>query len=210
MDEPTWLASTEPARMLWYLEDRASARKFRLHAVACVRRVLRLLTGAGCQGAVEAAERYADGRANAEELAVACELARKTCRSDRTAEDAKRAVVSVADVGPDFAVACWTQHFAALAVGEAAAAEQLAQANLIRCIFGNPFRPVAFSPSWRTPEIVAVVQKAYESRDFAVLPVVADFLQDAGCTDAEFLGHCRSGGEHTRGCWVVDLVRSVD
>jgi hypothetical protein len=39
--------------------------------------------------------------------------------------------------------------------------------------------------------------------------VLADALEDAGCTDADILAHCRSGGEHARGCWVcwvVDLV----
>jgi hypothetical protein len=35
---------------------------------------------------------------------------------------------------------------------------------------------------------------------------VADALEEAGCTDAEILGHCRGGGEHVRGCWVLDLV----
>jgi hypothetical protein len=31
-------------------------------------------------------------------------------------------------------------------------------------------------------------------------------LTDAGCTDAEILEHCQSGGEHVRECWVVDLL----
>ena len=39
--------------------------------------------------------------------------------------------------------------------------------------------------------------------DFAVL---ADALEEAGCTNPEILSHCRSSGEHVRGCWVVDLI----
>jgi hypothetical protein len=35
---------------------------------------------------------------------------------------------------------------------------------------------------------------------------LADALEDCGCDNAEILGHCRSGGEHVQGCWVVDLV----
>jgi hypothetical protein len=31
-------------------------------------------------------------------------------------------------------------------------------------------------------------------------------LTEAGCTDADILDHCRSGEEHVRGCWVVDLL----
>jgi hypothetical protein len=36
--------------------------------------------------------------------------------------------------------------------------------------------------------------------------IVADALDEAGCTEADILEHCRSGGEHFRGCWVVDLL----
>jgi hypothetical protein len=31
-------------------------------------------------------------------------------------------------------------------------------------------------------------------------------LEDAGCTDADLLGHLRGPGPHVRGCWAVDLV----
>jgi hypothetical protein len=46
----------------------------------------------------------------------------------------------------------------------------------------------------------------YESRDFAAMPILGDALQDAGCDWEEMLDHCRGGGGHVRGCWVVDLV----
>jgi hypothetical protein len=38
------------------------------------------------------------------------------------------------------------------------------------------------------------------------LAVLADALEEAGCQDQEILSHCRSGGEHVRGCWVIDLL----
>jgi hypothetical protein len=38
------------------------------------------------------------------------------------------------------------------------------------------------------------------------MPLLADALEEAGCTDQEVLKHCRSGGEHVRGCFVVDLI----
>jgi hypothetical protein len=41
---------------------------------------------------------------------------------------------------------------------------------------------------------------------FEDLPLLADMLTYAGCTDADILEHCRSGGEHVRGCWAVDLL----
>ena len=46
----------------------------------------------------------------------------------------------------------------------------------------------------------------YESRDFSILPILADALQDAGCEHADILDHCRGPGPHVHGCWVVDLL----
>jgi hypothetical protein len=41
------------------------------------------------------------------------------------------------------------------------------------------------------------------SDPFAIL---ADALEEAGCTDAAILSHLRGPGPHVRGCWVVDLL----
>lgn len=80
-------------------------------------------------------------------------------------------------------------------------------AVLVRDIFGNPFRPVAFDPSWRTSDVVALAQGIYDDRAFNRMPILADALQDAGCTNDDILTHCRdTNTPHARGCWVVDLV----
>ncbi|MBP3956761.1 hypothetical protein J8F10_15925 [Gemmata sp. G18] len=76
----------------------------------------------------------------------------------------------------------------------------------MHCVFGNPFRSVTFSPSWRTPTGGALASQMYESRDFSAMPILADALQDAGCDSADVLDHCRGPGPHVRGCRVVDLV----
>ncbi|MBN9117608.1 MAG: hypothetical protein J0I06_00280 [Planctomycetes bacterium] len=74
-------------------------------------------------------------------------------------------------------------------------------------MFGNPFRLVAFSPSWRTDTARALARQMYDLREFSAMPILADALQDAGCDDAAILDHCRSTNQnHVRGCWVVDLV----
>jgi hypothetical protein len=46
----------------------------------------------------------------------------------------------------------------------------------------------------------------YADHSFDRVPLLADALEDAGCTDAELLGHLRGPGTHVRGCWAVDLV----
>jgi len=85
-----------------------------------------------------------------------------------------------------------------------AEAENLA--FLIRCFFGNPFRPIHVDPSWLTSTVVALSQTIYEEHAFHIMPILADALEDAGCTNAEILGHCRGSGPHARGCWVLDLL----
>ena len=92
-------------------------------------------------------------------------------------------------------------------MGELVAEGLPVDAGLLRDIFGNPFRPVAFASDWRTDTAVAIAFLMYESRDFSAMPILADALQDAGCDSADVLDHCRDPhGVHVRGCWVVDLV----
>lgn len=75
-----------------------------------------------------------------------------------------------------------------------------------RCVVGNPFRPVAFAPSWRTETAVVLASGIYAERAFDRLPILADALEEAGCDHPDVLSHCRGPGPHVRGCWVVDGV----
>jgi hypothetical protein len=84
---------------------------------------------------------------------------------------------------------------------------QLRFAGLLREIAGNPFALATFDPAWRTTTASQLARCAYETRDFLVLPILADALQDAGCDDEDLLGHLRDrDAAHVRGCWALDLV----
>jgi hypothetical protein len=61
MTEADWLTSDDPHEMLEFLRGRAGARKLRLFAVACCRRVWELIPPGVARWAVEEAERFADG-----------------------------------------------------------------------------------------------------------------------------------------------------
>jgi hypothetical protein len=78
------------------------------------------------------------------------------------------------------------------------------RADLVRDIFGNPFQAVVFDPAWRTETTLGLARRMYDGRAFGPMPILADALEDAGCHTAEVLAHCRGGGPHVRGCWVVD------
>jgi hypothetical protein len=86
------------------------------------------------------------------------------------------------------------------------AAELAALANLLRCVFGNPFVYTVPEPRWRTSDVLGLARAVYAGRVFDRLPILADALEEAGCDDPAVLDHCRRHREHARGCWVVDLL----
>jgi hypothetical protein len=69
---------------------------------------------------------------------------------------------------------------------------------------------VTVSPAWLTWNDAAVRRVAetiLREENLALLPVLADALEEAGCTDAEVLGHLRDrDAVHVRACWVIDLL----
>lgn len=78
-------------------------------------------------------------------------------------------------------------------------------ADIVRDLFGYPFQPQLFDPRWRTPTVLGLVESAVHDHDH--LPILADALEEAGCTYPGILEHCRGPGPHVRGCWVLDLIR---
>jgi hypothetical protein len=87
-------------------------------------------------------------------------------------------------------------------------AHEAVEAALLRDIIGNPFRPVSLNPSWIAWQgctIPKLAQVIYDERAFDRLPILANALEEAGCTNDDILTHCRQPREHVRGCWVVDL-----
>jgi hypothetical protein len=225
--EAQWLSARFVATLLYCLRERAikDARKMRLFAVACCRRNWDKLTDARSRAAVELGERHADGAVKTKELSTAaaraagavmeiCEATgydrdwelRKGFASiyDRGNPAALRwAIVATSLVRDEGERAAWN------AEGVANTKELAANCHLFRDIFGNPFRPVTFSPSWRTDTAVSLARQMYESRDFSGMPILADALEDAGCANDEVLSHCRDVKQvHVRGCWVVDALRS--
>ena len=98
----------------------------------------------------------------------------------------------------------WDAHFSR---------ERGVQCSLLRDIVGNPFQPAILDPAWRTLTVTALATAAYDNRilpagtlDPDGLSVLADALEDAGCTDEQLLAHLREPSPHVRGCWVIDLL----
>jgi len=47
------------------------------------------------------------------------------------------------------------------------------------------------NPTWRTETVVALCRRMLDLRDFSAMPILADALQEAGCTDEVLLAQCQ-------------------
>jgi hypothetical protein len=201
--EQEWLRCTDPETLLAFLRATGStrARPLRLFACACVRRVWGRLRDERSRRAVLVAEEYAEGLAGAGDLQAAQEAAwllwgtpATTAAADAARPDANETALEAARHA---SWACPGARVAALRV----------QADLLRDIWANPFRPApAVEGAWRTATVLTLAQAIGRERQFGDLPVLADALEEAGCTTAEILSHLRGPGPHVRGCWVLDLL----
>jgi hypothetical protein len=212
MTEAEFLAATDPEDVLAALwtAGKVGDRKLRLFAAACSRRVWRLLDDDRSRRAVEVAERFADGAASEDERraareAVYWERPAAAAAADTADEEAARAAVDAA-------------NHAGWAANPSRAKEREVQVALLRDVLGPlPFREVRVDPAWlawsggTVPRLAAA---AYEERslpsgelDRGRLAVLADALEEAGCSDRDILCHLRKqGGVHVRACWAVDLL----
>lgn len=207
MTEQDWLTSDDPAALLRGLEDlvligpqgkdgispvlgtrKPSDRKLRLYGAV----VLRLRDAQPrTRELSEAVVAFADGGALADLRRVWRDVDRR-----QAAQMPERALE-------------WCRVLVATKKAHAPLTGYRAEvaAQLLREIFGNPFRPVtppverfpsrwhgreyAVRQPWLTPTVVRLATSAYEARDFAALPILADALEDAGCTSEPLLRHLR-------------------
>lgn len=219
--EREWRACNDPRRMLKWLTHGmgglpgkypVSDRQLRLFACACCRQVWHLLTAEPGQKAVEAAERLADGDceySSIEDIDFASEEAAdqyatwgKKWRAGwaaswclfRNPRKSAREVLLHLDK---------PERPPALPDDDEPLAAPAALADLFRDIVGNPFRPVdslGFVPNCEHAEIIhALARTIYDDLDFALMPVLADALEEAGCEQEALLRHLR-GQEPCREC----------
>jgi hypothetical protein len=187
-----------------------SERKLRLFAVAACRRLQWTW-----DRALETAECFADGfmsRRELMEVRTALLGNASTMYRQLSREDVEFVEVLIRAVTETHAAE------AALLVIEMATTvpQRLTLCDSLREIFGNPFHPVTISPLWLTWNgaiVPRLAQAAYNERilpagtlDNTRLAVLADALEEAGCSDDYILTHLRGGGEHYRGCFVVDAL----
>jgi hypothetical protein len=200
--ENDWWTCNDPVLMTSCRPNWPSDRKCRLFACACCRLVWSGLS-LQARDAVELAERLADGLADPAEIVRTRKRLRAAAVQDGSRPALHEAAARALDDSPSpVAVArSLRRWFGGIDAQRGA---------LFRDIAGNPFRPSPPLPpvvlAWNDGTVRRIARGIYEDRAFDRLPILADALEEAGCTDGEILAHCRSPGPHVRGCWPVDLA----
>lgn len=224
---PYLRAGAGRTRLRGYLKTQAIERKLRLFIVACCRRLEPLISDARSRGAIELAEQFADDAIDEATLAASHQQAAAAYAALRATSDVAAYCAACPPVeatraftrgGDGFHSCVYAADTAAMAPAfegvdgkslpcfDAAttAREKQWQANVIRDLFGNPFRPVAFDPSWNAADVVKLAGEIEQQRRYEHLPQLAKRLQHVGCECEEILDHCRRESPHARGCWLLD------
>ncbi len=215
--ETQWLACETWLDMYKLLPADATRRKLRLFAVACCRRLPGLAELS--LELLDVAERHAEGAfgqvpiyqdplyvayIKASGLVRAQENNPEGPRGHDAAQAVAWALVPVG-VGPRECAAYAAYHAGRAVPGPD---ERRAQYRLLAdVLLAHP--SAADSPawlSWNGGAVEGLARSIESEQAFERLPLLADALEDAGCTDAALLGHCRGPGPHARGCWALDLL----
>ncbi|MGE3806574.1 MAG: hypothetical protein AB7K24_18055 [Gemmataceae bacterium] len=234
MTADRWRTSTELNALWSHVEKRLSTRQWQLLAAACLRHVEGELWNEEFLAGVDVLERRADSLVGDDDWQTAltdCETAYEEADVESDYKDNECLIEAVfRAVSGDYWEAldkaaeahAWTvipiymiddnnqrvHHQAELK-------ERAAQCDLLRDIV--PFKPVRIDSAlleWRDRTVVKLAQAAYEQRerttqhnlDLKHLAILADALEEAGCTNEDVLAHLRGPGPHVRGCWSVDLL----
>jgi hypothetical protein len=205
--ESDWLAGSGPQALVRALNSRAHARKLRLFACGCLRQVWDRIEDPNSRAGVERGERLAERQI-------------PFTFSDETwaAYQRNHSKISLVAHGATYEVPI---DSATCAIDQG-----LFDLGILHDVFGNPFRPVVWSDrrpprsrrkplevrvvpaelrEWNDGLVVKLARAIYEERAFERMPILGDALEDAGCTNAAILEHCR-GGPHVLGCWLLDWI----
>jgi hypothetical protein len=217
MTEEEWWSCAKLKKMMPGLRGLVSERKNRLFNVACCRRIWHLYRKLEIQSAILVGERYADGLADQAELKAALQTIHRE-RSRTPTFSAEGAAIQAAG----FTAATFNPAYPLQAVSDAIHAatyrvdvtdrpalreqEERFYCSLVREFFRPPFSPISVQTSWLSANVKRLAETIYQDHSFEEMPVLADALEEAGCTEPIILEHLRQPGPHARGCWCLDSL----
>jgi hypothetical protein len=213
MDEQHWLTGDDVRGMIFHLREehraartKAGRRKLRLFIAGCFRLIWDVLPESA-RPVVEGLEQDADGHPIEGGMNGLHSQAVAVWRAASGNVDARHyaafGLLQAVSPGSPAQVADRVSLYVEMAVGysglPARAVIRRHHADLLRELFGNPFR----APAKRKlpAEVRGLAEACYDEHSH--YPVLADALDDLG--EAEAAAHCRLSG-HVKGCHVVDWI----
>jgi hypothetical protein len=209
MTKEQWLACEDWNTILNFLEKRVSHRKLLLSNVAVCRAIAPIIRDKQCLRTLNVLEEIADRTVSLEDQNEAQNWARSSLSqcppSNRASYFARCAVYNMTLVERDHAVLSQVGNYKASLDAFEQDKSEIRAAGMVglRCV--NSYYFITLNPYWLTSTVVSLAQQMYDTRDFSAMPILADALQDSGCSNETILEHCRRPGPHCRGCWVCDL-----
>ena len=59
---------------------------------------------------------------------------------------------------------------------------------------------------WEAGLVPSLARRIRDEGDYDAMPILADALEDVGCTESGILEHMRGPGPHVPVCWVIDAI----
>jgi hypothetical protein len=216
VNEADWFAAQHSATLCKMLRPldfghaiRFPARKWQLFSLACVWRISDIFRDERTLALLAATDEHLEGTLGTDDFVLFRKDANGVTNQDMTPRWVSRSnsglqALLSANRG-DAAGAMQSSSWARAATLNPDA-EMVAQAALVREVFGNPYRAAPADPEWLSSTVTTLARVIYDNRSFELMPILGDALEDAGCTNIDILTHCRDPHEHVRGCWVLDLL----
>jgi hypothetical protein len=227
MTEAEWLACTGSHDWPIFTHDmeaclkgRGSYRKLTLFAFACCRHLNPAFTDSRSVRALQVAERFVEGSASEEDwqaayresMSVQWEFQQTLNEKGVLSPGEPATAANLIDTAVVLSYqdseyvrrVCYIARHAQGLADEGQ--ERRWQAQILCDILGELEPSPELKSSWHTEAAISLARKIYDGRDFSLMPILADALEDAGCDNEAVLNHCRSDRPHVRGCWVVDLL----
>jgi pSer/pThr/pTyr-binding forkhead associated (FHA) protein len=211
MTEAQWLAETNPERLLEEMRRRFGTRKLQLFGLGCCRLVPHLEESSACRDALNVLRQCADNLT----LVEGRELQAALLRLRGLGRYIAHFFLPEMDVdwgnlstGHEPLIEVGTERWEIYLPLEHCLSYN--QCDLIRELSGNPYRPTVLDPfwgHWNDGCVGKMARLIYNEERFEDLPILADALEEAGCTEGPLLEHLREYRQaHVRGCWAVDLL----
>jgi hypothetical protein len=188
----TWYGRSESVRLY-------TARIQRLACCALARRCrdtfVKRTKSTECDHVFRVVEEYADGKATVHQLSAASRLFRSYRRERCFAiQELTAGSINIANI------AFYVRNYLGEHTTERIEAEEASHDRMLWLIQPR----VGWADAWRTSDVVGLTSAMYADRRFDLAPMLADALEEAGCSDDLYLAILRSDVTLFRGCWLLE------